>query len=155
MGTMRNILQSNSKNIPMGKRSREETDNDSKPNTQDNTATLHCPFCSTLIYGYHGFQTHFLTFHEYQCLTCNKIFPSRYILDLHIDEYHNPILKAQSERKGGEDKSILRCLSENCAITFTSLDLRIDHLINHHNYPETYPFNITSQGISSPQLTTF
>ncbi|KAI5968594.1 hypothetical protein CANMA_002339 [Candida margitis] len=133
----------------MGKRSREEEHDDEdkeQHHSHADTSPTRCPFCSTVIYGYNGFQNHFLTFHEYQCLTCDKVFPSRHILDLHIDEYHNPFLKLQLER--GEAKSSLRCFSETCNAKFDSSQARIVHLIDHHHYPKTYPFSITSQGIS-------
>ncbi|KAG5419722.1 ZNF511 [Candida metapsilosis] len=139
----------------MGKRSREENSEETAYTTHSPAyPPLECPYCSTIAYGHDGFQNHFLTFHEYQCLTCNKIFPSRYILDLHIDEYHNPFLKLQtgsSERDHGS--MLIRCLCESCDIQFTSSQLRIDHLINVHQYPETYPFNITSDGIEGDETT--
>ncbi|KAI5964512.1 ZNF511 [Candida theae] len=141
----------------MGKRSREEdyAVEDRLPQTQPSSSSpTQCPYCSTMIYGYVGFQNHFLTFHEYQCLSCDKIFPSRYILELHIDEYHNPFSKLHGtkvrEGKEIDEASILlRCLCETCDMTFNSSQLRTDHLIEHHNYPETFPFNITSDGIAS------
>ncbi|CAK9686788.1 unnamed protein product [Candida parapsilosis] len=136
----------------MGKRSREEVDYGDKNSSETNfiasdTSPLHCPFCFVVIYGYNGFQNHFLTFHEHQCITCEKIFPSRYILDLHIDEYHNPFLQLQRGNKD-DKRCALRCFSENCKTMFASSDARVDHLVSHHNYPKTYPFGITSQGIS-------
>ena len=81
--------------------------------------------------------------HEHTCESCLKVFPDKKFLSLHIDENHNPILQIKQERG---DK-IFKCYTESCKAVFSNPKERKHHLIEIHNYPTDYPFNIVNDGI--------
>lgn len=131
--------------IPMAKRPRDDTiDNESS--IRGENRIIECPFlpCNNKVFAtYLEYEHHIITHHNYECLECQCIFPNSTLLNIHIDENHNPIAAIKQQR--GE--SIYKCLSDNCSQLFLTSTLRQQHMIQTHNYPNEYPFYIINTGI--------
>ena len=83
-------------------------------------ACLHCTFCtdSQVDYDFHN-HVH----HQHLCSQCLIVFPSYFLLDLHMDELHNSYSTLR----------LYRCLIESCAQTFTSANQRAQHVYDDHH----------------------
>lgn len=130
----------------MAKRIR-ESDSDSDPEPQANTgssAQIVCdmPPCISLPFtNYYDYETHVIQNHNHKCETCKKPFPTRNILDIHIQEQHSAFWSTLLER--GEKS--FQCFE--CKSSFASPSSRKLHLIQKHNYPRLFPFNVVKTGL--------
>ncbi|KAH9452758.1 hypothetical protein MJO29_008231 [Puccinia striiformis f. sp. tritici] len=93
-------------------------------------------------------ESHHRTHHAFTCSSkdCNRIFPSQYFLDLHLNEVHNPILLVQQEI---HHTKIFRCFEQSCEKSFSSPKTRRLHLIDFHGYPKTFFFSLPNQGLNN------
>ncbi|KAM0746868.1 hypothetical protein T439DRAFT_110845, partial [Meredithblackwellia eburnea MCA 4105] len=76
---------------------------------------------------------------------CGRVFPSERLLELHLRECHDPLLRLKRD-KG--DK-IFSCFLEPpiCTATFSNPKARRLHLIDKHQYPPQYFFAVTLWGV--------
>lgn len=100
---------------------------------------LSCPFCIFNASSPADFEFHQHIHHQHLCSQCLHIFPSYFLLDLHMDEIHSNYSTVRS----------YRCLIESCSKTFSTLDQRLQHInIEHHtkdpDLNEIYTFFSTS-----------
>lgn len=110
------------------------------------TQTIYCNFppCIQLEFtNYQEYESHVVSTHDYICESCQKPFPNQHFLLLHIDEHHNPLLQIKRDRG---DRTY-GCFNETCQETFLNPNDRQTHLIEIHNYPKDYPFDIINNGI--------
>ncbi|CAX41009.1 zinc finger protein, putative [Candida dubliniensis CD36] len=128
----------------------EEAETEAEENSPYNRPTgdqlIFCnyhPCLNSAFENYQQYHLHVLSTHEHTCESCQKVFPNKNYLSLHIDENHNPLLQIKQERG---DK-IFKCYTETCKAVFSNTKEREDHLIDVHNYPMNYPFNIVNDGI--------
>lgn len=84
---------------------------------------LSCPFCTFNTTSPADFEFHQHIHHQHLCSQCTHLFPSYFLLDLHMDEVHNHYSTIQS----------YRCLIEPCSKTFSTLDQRLEHLNTEHH----------------------
>ncbi|ORY92109.1 hypothetical protein BCR43DRAFT_80687 [Syncephalastrum racemosum] len=118
--------------------------------TKDYTRTISCelsacrqPAGTVLAFpSIAAYEAHYEARHRNVCTECQRVFPSFFFLQLHIDEIHNVIMLMQKER--GE--KIYRCYVETCTKHFMSPKMRRLHLIDKHKYPRTYPFALPLEG---------
>ncbi|KAI8090544.1 hypothetical protein BDF21DRAFT_333223, partial [Thamnidium elegans] len=89
--------------------------------------------------------SHYEAVHRNVCLECLKIFPGFEWLQLHIDEFHNTLLQIKKERG---DK-IHKCYVEDCKKVFSDPRKRRLHLVDKHNYPRHFPFDLVYTGTLS------
>lgn len=89
------------------------------------------------------YEIHYSKEHANRCVTCSKNFPSIRLLELHIDENHNPMREALAAR--GE--KTYGCFVEDCDRKCSTPQKRRLHLIDKHMFPKSYNFRIVDQGI--------
>ncbi|KAI9488764.1 hypothetical protein BDB00DRAFT_29862 [Zychaea mexicana] len=92
-----------------------------------------------------AYEAHYETHHKHVCSACHKRFPSAHWLQLHLDEFHNVLIQIQKERG---DK-VFQCFVESCTKKFISPRMRQLHLVDKHQYPKYYPFDLVATGTLS------
>ncbi|GAA6015494.1 hypothetical protein JCM11491_004371 [Sporobolomyces phaffii] len=145
----------------------------SSPNSNDTAYTCSLPptcasapvsFATSSLYA-----QHYQTFHSYVCqappstyafaqsstdkhkhidedgAACGRIFPDQNLLDLHLQECHDPVTQVLQQRG---DKTF-ECLDRNrgCLKKFSTPKNRRLHLIAEHGYPKEWFFGVTVWGI--------
>ncbi|KAJ5775259.1 uncharacterized protein N7511_000270 [Penicillium nucicola] len=108
---------------------------------------MHCslpPHRETLSFtSYEDYEVHYLQAHVNRCSECSKNFPTGHLLNLHIEENHDPLTAAMRARG---DKTF-GCFVENCERKCSTPQKRRMHLIDKHMFPRTYNFFIVNDGI--------
>lgn len=104
------------------------------------------PLCSQNPKDFDNFadyQLHYLSDHTNICAECSKNFPTSKLLDLHINENHNPFIKIKLQK----EEPVFGCFVENCDKLFKNHKKRRLHLIDKHDYPKNFIFSIVDRGI--------
>jgi len=84
---------------------------------------LSCPFCKFHTNSQVDLDFHNHIHHQHLCSQCLHVFPSYFLLELHMDEVHNNYSTIQS----------YRCLIETCLERFSNIEQRSQHInANHH-----------------------
>lgn len=67
-----------------------------------NTTVMRCslpPHKESLSFkSYQDYESHYNNFHTHRCLECRKNFPSEYLLGIHIEECHDPLVVVKRDR---------------------------------------------------------
>ncbi|KAL7918913.1 hypothetical protein ACQKWADRAFT_302909 [Trichoderma austrokoningii] len=92
---------------------------------------------------YDDYETHYRNFHTNRCIECRKNFPTDHLLNIHIEECHDPLARVARE-KGEHTYS---CFVEGCERKCMTPQKRRLHLIDKHKFPKTYFFAVTKDGI--------
>lgn len=112
--------------------------------------------------SYEEYETHYHSFHTNRCLDCRKNFPSEHLLNVHIEEWHDPLVVVKRDR--GEHTVSLKiarpaklagvlisfqysCFVEGCERKCLTHQKRRMHLVDKHMYPKNFFFGITKDGI--------
>ncbi|KAK0389448.1 hypothetical protein NLU13_3023 [Sarocladium strictum] len=93
--------------------------------------------------SYEEYESHYRSYHTHRCLDCRKNFPSEHLLNVHIEECHDPLVIVKRDR--GEHT--YSCFVEGCERKCLTHQKRRMHLIDKHMYPKNYFFGITKDGI--------
>ncbi|OKL57553.1 hypothetical protein UA08_07130 [Talaromyces atroroseus] len=91
--------------------------------------------------SYNEYESHYLRYHVNRCSECGKNFPTQHILDIHIEEHHDPLILARRDR--GE--KTFSCFVEGCERKCSTAQKRRRHLIDKHMFPRSrsqYPPSI-------------
>ncbi|KAJ5795087.1 Zinc finger C2H2 [Penicillium paradoxum] len=108
---------------------------------------MHCslpPHRETLSFAsYEEYEVHYLQSHVNRCSECSRNFPTGLLLNLHIEENHDPLAAARRAR--GE--KTYGCFIENCERKCSTPQKRRLHLIDKHMFPKSYNFYIVNDGI--------
>ncbi|KAK7106238.1 zinc finger protein 511-like [Littorina saxatilis] len=83
-----------------------------------------------------SYENHYNSVHRHTCITCHRNFPSSYLLEIHIQENHDPLFSILTARQ-----SMYQCLVESCHEKFSTPDERRHHLIKAHHYPANFRFH--------------
>jgi hypothetical protein len=76
----------------------------------------------------------------YKCIQCPKmLFPTKFYLDLHISESHDPFFAIKSEQM-----SLYRCFIPTCNSMFQTPQQRYNHMHNIHACPRNYHLHLAS-----------
>lgn len=84
---------------------------------------------------------HMTTNHDYTCEECHRKFPLMTLLEIHIDECHNPFIAIA----GDQEKPVYRCFE--CCEKFTLPSDRNQHMVDKHHYSLRFKFDIVTKGI--------
>ena len=84
---------------------------------------LACSFCTFNTSSPADFDFHNHIHHQHLCSQCLNIFPSYFLLDLHMDEVHNSYSQNRS----------YRCLIESCSKSFSTIEQRFQHINDEHH----------------------
>ncbi|KAH0494219.1 hypothetical protein TgHK011_000847 [Trichoderma gracile] len=102
------------------------------------------PHKEPLAFRYYGdYEAHYHKFHTNRCIECRKNFPTNHLLEIHIEECHDPLAKVARE-KGEHTYS---CFVEGCERKCMTPQKRRLHLIDKHMYPKNFFFAVTKEGI--------
>ncbi|KAM5351544.1 hypothetical protein ACJ41O_004267 [Fusarium nematophilum] len=93
--------------------------------------------------SYDEYEVHYQKSHTNRCLECHKNFPSEHLLNVHIEEYHDPLVSVKRE-KGEHTYS---CFVEGCERKCMTHQKRRMHLIDKHMYPKNFFFAVTRDGV--------
>ncbi|KAL9489408.1 hypothetical protein ACSS6W_001685 [Trichoderma asperelloides] len=86
---------------------------------------------------YDEYETHYHNFHTNRCIECRKNFPTDHLLNVHIEECHDPLARVARE-KGEHTGCERKCMTPQ---------KRRLHLIDKHMYPKNFFFAVTKDGI--------
>lgn len=128
----------------MSKRPREDNVDPSYNENTSTTSSITCnmPPCVAVTFNnYYDYESHIIQHHNHKCLQCQKRFPSTAILDIHIEENHSMLWTIRVERG---DK-VFKCFE--CTKLCLSAQKRRLHLIDKHNYPKQFHYNIINTGL--------
>ncbi|KAG5965986.1 hypothetical protein E4U57_003341 [Claviceps arundinis] len=89
------------------------------------------------------YESHYARFHTNRCLECRKNFPSEHLLSVHIEEWHDPLVRIKRD-KGEHTYS---CFVEGCERKCLTHQKRRLHMIDKHMYPRNFFFGLTKDGI--------
>ncbi|KAJ9481446.1 hypothetical protein VN97_g12030 [Penicillium thymicola] len=110
---------------------------------------MHCslpPHRETLSFtSYEDYEVHYLQSHVNRCSECSKNFPTGHLLNIHIEENHDPLAAA---RRARGDKTY-GCFIEDCERKCSTPQKRRLHLIDKHMFPRSYNFYIVNDGIDA------
>lgn len=147
----------------MLKRLRDDDDDCDVPtepisNNSSNNVIISCTFppChnnSPRFRDYFLYEAHIIQCHSFACSQCHKKFPSDSLLDIHIDENHNPFFQLEKERGG----KVYKCLQYSnikggCTKKCIDKKKRRLHMIDKHGYPKDFNFGIIQSGISEKSV---
>lgn len=78
------------------------TDSGDEADTARPAVNMRCflpPHAETLSFASYGdYEAHYNSFHTNRCLECRKNFPSQHLLDVHIEECHDPIVRVRRDQ---------------------------------------------------------
>lgn len=123
------------------KRVNEDSDDEDKsgPHCGPNRVGITCwehP-CSNVYVPIELYTSHVQQYHDHCCAQCGKNLATDRLLNLHLEEMHNPF---------NADRARYHCFEELCKEDFETQRERIKHLIEAHNYPESFDFDIVRNG---------
>lgn len=101
----------------MSKRQRlEEDEDDDTKSLVEPTSSIICsiqPCENTPFLNYSSYESHVLTNHTHNCLQCKKRFPNENLLEIHIEENHNPFFDIKKD-KGRKYIDVSRLVARKC-----------------------------------------
>lgn len=57
------------------------------------------PHSHALAFATYGdYEAHYYKFHVHRCLECHKNFPSEHLLNVHIEEFHDPLARVKRDK---------------------------------------------------------
>uniref|UniRef100_T1IL16 C2H2-type domain-containing protein n=1 Tax=Strigamia maritima TaxID=126957 RepID=T1IL16_STRMM len=95
------------------------------------------PGCSAVLTSQDSYNNHYNLTHKHVCNECHRIYPSAHLLDIHISEWHDAYFQLKSQKENS-----FHCLIETCVEVFATSKQRHKHLIQGHNFPSDFRFEI-------------
>ncbi|KAE9359580.1 hypothetical protein PR003_g669 [Phytophthora rubi] len=92
--------------------------------------------CNVNFQSVAAYEEHYDMLHRNICRECSRSFLSLRLLGIHISEIHDAFFKILSKKK-----PMYVCLVDGCPESFQHDDKRTRHLIQVHQYPETFSFH--------------
>uniref|UniRef100_A0A8C5H310 Zinc finger protein 511 n=1 Tax=Gouania willdenowi TaxID=441366 RepID=A0A8C5H310_GOUWI len=96
----------------------------------------HISGCSGTFSTLEDYEHHYNTLHRHVCCSCRRSLPSARLLDIHIQEWHDPLFTILAQRQ-----DMYQCLVEGCGLKFSTSKHRKEHLIRIHKYPPDFRFD--------------
>lgn len=90
---------------------------------------------------YLTYQHHMSINHDYVCDECHRKFPLMKLLEIHIDECHNPFVAIASD----QGRPVYQCFE--CPDKFVLPKIRNQHMMDTHHYSPQFKFDIVTRGI--------
>lgn len=103
------------------------------------------PCAGTQFASHDVYRAHLKSVHHEKCMACHRTFPSNDILQLHINENHNPLLRIKQE----QGDKIFMCFATpgTCTKVCATPKLRRLHMIDKHQYPRDFKFDVVNRGM--------
>ncbi|KAG1703784.1 hypothetical protein DVH05_006797 [Phytophthora capsici] len=103
---------------------------------QPSSLTCRLANCNVSFQSVTAYEEHYDMMHRNVCRECSRSFLSLRLLDIHISETHDAFFKILSKKK-----PMYVCLVDGCPETFQHDDKRTRHLVQVHQYPESFSFH--------------
>nr|ACU19673.1 unknown [Glycine max] len=97
-----------------------------------------CPIvgCGARLTSMEDFENHYNARHTASCSVCSRVYPTSWLLSIHVSEVHDSFFQAKVAR--GYD--MYECLVERCGLKFKSYNSRQRHLVDKHKFPTSFEF---------------
>ncbi|KAK2824235.1 hypothetical protein Q5P01_021410 [Channa striata] len=96
----------------------------------------HISGCSAVFTTLEEYEHHYNSLHRHVCCSCRRSLPSAWLLDIHIQEWHDTLFTILAQTQ-----DMYQCLVEGCGQKFSTSKHRKDHLIRIHKYPPDFRFD--------------
>ncbi|EFC45020.1 hypothetical protein NAEGRDRAFT_79544 [Naegleria gruberi] len=99
---------------------------------------FNCELCGQYVGNNFEYEHHLETLHKHVCTECSRVFPSAFLLSVHLEEKHDSFFSVMTLKKDCyqclvEDKSI-------CNAKFRTSEERDEHMRNVHLYKNDFSF---------------
>lgn len=84
------------------------------------------------------YASHMTQYHDHRCEECGRNLVTECLLQLHLEELHNPFTSKSNLLYG--------CFEQHCVEKFKCHQDRIAHLKNVHGYPDGFHFDVVRNG---------
>ncbi|XP_068597706.1 zinc finger protein 511 [Brachionichthys hirsutus] len=98
--------------------------------------SCHVSGCAAALLTSEEYEHHYDSSHRHTCCSCRSCLPSARLLDIHIQESHDPLFTILAQKQ-----HMYQCLVEGCGQKFQTGKHRKDHLITIHAYPPDFRFD--------------
>lgn len=115
-------------------------DTDDSPKHSVSAFCCHISGCSQVFSSVEEYEHHYNSLHRHVCCSCHRSLPSARLLDIHIQEWHDPLFTILTQKQ-----DMYQCLVEGCGLKFRTSIQRKDHLIKIHKYPPDFRFDKTKK----------
>lgn len=105
--------------------------------------SCHIAGCMVAFTSVQQYEIHYNTLHRHVCSSCKKLFPTNYLLELHMLESHDSLFLLLAEKQ-----NMFQCLVEGCNSKFKDESERKSHLTECHHYPHNFRFGKSKQKVS-------
>ncbi|CCH59088.1 hypothetical protein TBLA_0B02460 [Henningerozyma blattae CBS 6284] len=102
--------------------------------------------CDNLAIALELYPSHVEQLHTFICSACTANLHDERILELHLEEFHNPLNPPQPDLSNPIKG--LRCYEPNCYCRFLNHSHRVHHLRVDHYYPSSFNFDIVYGNMS-------
>ncbi|ESO89499.1 hypothetical protein LOTGIDRAFT_67661, partial [Lottia gigantea] len=92
--------------------------------------------CGKIFDSLLSYESHYNTQHRNCCSVCKRVFPSNYLLELHLLEWHDSMFEIQAAKQ-----NMYKCLVESCPTLLQTSKTRKKHMIEKHHFPSNYRFD--------------
>ncbi|KAK2921932.1 zinc finger protein 511 isoform X1 [Channa argus] len=107
-----------------------------KPTLSVSEFACHISGCSAVFSTLEEYEHHYNSLHRHVCSSCRRSLPSAWLLDIHIQEWHDSLFAILAR-----SQDMYQCLVEGCGQRFSTSKHRKDHLIRIHKYPPDFRFD--------------
>ncbi|KAK7377666.1 hypothetical protein VNO80_03095 [Phaseolus coccineus] len=116
----------------------EEKDQLEKWMQEEEGREIFCPIvgCGARLTSMDDFENHYNARHTASCSVCSRVYPTSWLLSIHVSEVHDSFFQAKVAR--GYD--MYECLVERCGLKFKSYNRRHQHLVDKHKFPTSFEF---------------
>ncbi|CAL8258436.1 unnamed protein product [Lota lota] len=112
------------------------SETDEQPKLSVSAFGCHISGCCQVFRSVEEYEHHYNSLHRHVCSACRRSFPSARLLDIHIEEWHDPMFNILAQ-----SRDMYQCLVEGCGLKFRTSKQRKDHLIKIHKYPPDFRFD--------------
>ncbi|KAG2386493.1 hypothetical protein C9374_002237 [Naegleria lovaniensis] len=119
----------------------ETQNNQSSGNLDHTVASVYCEMCGEELKDMFEYEHHYESVHCHLCSECELIFPSAYLLGVHLEESHSSYFEVCLHKN--KDSKMYQCLVEDksiCHEMFKTSEERDLHMISHHMYEPGFRF---------------
>ncbi|XP_050416243.1 zinc finger protein 511 [Patella vulgata] len=92
--------------------------------------------CGEVFDNISRYESHYNTLHRNICTVCRRVFPSNYLLEIHLQEWHDAMFEILAAKQ-----NMYQCLVEHCLEKFKSCKQRKKHMVELHHMPANYRFD--------------
>ncbi|KAF0975940.1 hypothetical protein FDP41_005267 [Naegleria fowleri] len=113
-----------------------------------NTSSVFCELCEQELKDMFEFEHHYESVHCHLCSECELIFPSAFLLGVHLEECHSSYFEVCLQKN---TMKMYQCLVEDksiCNEMFKTSEERDLHMISHHMYEPGFRFEKMGRPLS-------